>query len=162
MTHRAMFVKRPGGYLEPIGEDAEHLAASMKVGHGLWFEVTKVRNPRFHNKMLKLIRVGYEHWNPDAAPDVQRVDGIVPMKDFESFRKKILILAGHCDQVFDLDGTFTLEAKSIAFASCSELEFQKVYKNVLDVVWERIMKHTNYRTRAELDNVVNQLMSFAG
>lgn len=159
---RALFKKLPGGYLEPVGEDAEQFAASLKVGQGMWVDVTKCRNPRFHNKVLKLIRIGYEHWNPDAAPDVERIDGIVPMKDFESFRKKILILAGHCDAFYDLDGRVSFEAKSIAFANCGELEFQKIYKNILDVVWERVMQHCKYRTPEELDNVVNELLSFAG
>lgn len=157
---RAMFRKLPGGYLEPVGDDAELFAASLKAGQGMWVDVTKVRNIKFHRKALKLLRVGFEHWNPDAAPDVLRIDGMVPAKDFESFREKILILAGHCDAVFNLEGGFTFKVRSIAFANCSELEFQKIYKNILDVVWERIMQHHKYRTQEELDNVVNQLLSF--
>jgi hypothetical protein len=153
---QVMFEKLPGGYLRPVGEDAEMYVASLKVGAGVRLDVTKVRNPGFHRKCLKLLRVGFEMWVPDGAP----VDGIVPAKDFESFRERVLILAGHCDMVFQLDGSFTLKARSIAFANCGEYEFQKVYKNVLDVVWERIMKQANYRTPEELDEVVNQLLSF--
>jgi len=154
---QVMFEKVPGGYLRPVGEDAEMYVASLKVGAGVRMDVTKVRNPMFHRKCLKLIRVGFETWTPDGAP----VDGIIPAKDFESFRERVLIMAGHCDMVFTPDGSgFTLKARSIAFASCGEYEFQKVYRNILDVVWERIMKQANYRSPQELDDVVNQLLSF--
>jgi hypothetical protein len=144
---QAFFEKLPGGYLAPVGEEAELFVAGLKQGAGVKLDVTKVRNVRFHKKALKLIRTGFEAWNPDA-------------KDFETFRKNVLILAGHCDPVFKLDSTFTLKARSIAFASCSELEFQRVYKCILDVIWERIMKDHHYRTPAELDAVINQLLSF--
>lgn len=154
---QVMFEKMPGGYLVPVGEDAEMYVASLKVGAGVRLDVTKVRNPRFHRKALKLIRIGFEMWVPDGAP----VDGIQPAKDFDSFRERVLILAGHCDMVFSPDGAgFTLKARSIAFASCGEMEFQKVYKNILEVVWERIMKQADYRSPEELDEVVNKLLQF--
>lgn len=158
---QVIFEKLPGGLLRPLGEEAEQFVAGIKQGAGIKLDVTKVRNLRFHKKALKLIRVGFEHWNPDASPDAVRIDGIVAAKDFETFRKNVLILAGHCDTVFKLDGSFTFKARSIAFATCSELEFQLVYKRILDVVWERIMKDHHYRTPAELDAVVNQLLSFS-
>ena len=153
---QVMFEKLPGGYLRPVGEDAEAYVASLKPGAGIKVDVTKVRNPRFHRKCLKLIRTAFELWVPDGAP----VDGIIPAKDFDSFRERVLILAGHADMVFQLDGSFTLKARSIAFANCGEFEFQKVYRNVLDVVWERIMKQANYRSPEEVDAVVNQLLQF--
>jgi len=156
----AIFEKLPGGLLRPVDEAAELFVAGVKVGAGVKVDVTKVRNLRFHRKALKLIRTGFEHWNPDAAPDAVRIDGMVPAKDFESFREKILILAGHCDVVFALDGSFTFKARSISFANCPELEFQRIYKSILDVVWDRIMQHANYRNPAELDAVVNQLLTF--
>lgn len=160
MGARVMFRKLAGGYFEPVGEDAELFVSRIAVGQGMWVEATKARNVRFHNKVLKLIRIAFDHWNPDAAPDVERIDGIVPCKDFESFRKKILVLAGHCTAHYDLDGRVSFEAMSISFANCDELEFQRVYRRILDVVWERVMKHTQYRTPAELDGVINQLLSF--
>jgi hypothetical protein len=157
---QAFFEKLPGGYLAPVGEEAELFVAGLKQGAGVKLDVTKVRNIRFHKKVLKLIRTGFEYWSPDASPDAVRIDGIVAAKDFETFRKNVLILAGHCDTVFKLDGSFTFKARSIAFPNCSELEFQRVYKCILDVIWERIMKDHHYRTPAELDAVINQLLSF--
>ena len=156
----AMFEKLPGGLLRAVGEDAELFVAGLKQGVGVKVSVTKVRNIGFHKKVMKLLRVGFESWDPDAAPDALRVGGIVAAKDFETFRKMILILAGHCDAVFKLDSSFTYKARSIAFNNCDELEFQRVYQNVLNVVWERVMKDAHYRTPQELDNVVNQLLSF--
>lgn len=153
---QAMFRKLPGGYLEPVGEDAELFVASLKLGAGVKFEVTKVRNIGFHRKAMKLLRVGFEMWVPDGVA----IDGIIPAKDFDSFRERILILAGHCDATYEVDGGISFKARSISFASCSELEFRKVYQAILDVVWERIMKQANYRTAEELDGVVNKLLAF--
>jgi hypothetical protein len=153
---QVLFEKVPGGWLRPVGEDAEAYVASLKPGAGIKVDVTKVRNPGFHRKCLKLIRTAFELWVPAGEP----VDGIIPAKDFESFRERVLILAGHCDVVWNLDGTFTHKARSIAFANCGEYEFQKVYRNVLDVVWERVMKQANYRSPEEVDAVVNQLLQY--
>lgn len=157
---RVMFRKLAGGYLVPVGEDAEQFVSRIKVGDGMWVDATRARNLRFHAKALKLMRIAYEHWHPDAAPDVERIDGIVPCKDFESFRKTVLVIAGHCTAHYDLDGRVSFEAKSISFANCDELEFQRVYRSILAVVWERVMKHYQYRTAGELDGVINQLLAF--
>lgn len=155
-----LFVKRPGGYLEPVDDAAELFIAGVKVGDCISVEVVKPRNSRFHRKVLKLLRVAFEHWTPDAAPDALRVEGMVPAKDFDSFRHMVLVLAGHCTTVYKLDGSFTFKARSISFAKCTQLQFEAVYKRILDVVWERVGKHAHYRTPAEMDSVVNKLLSF--
>ncbi|EKA4351133.1 DUF1367 family protein, partial [Salmonella enterica subsp. enterica serovar Kentucky] len=51
-------------------------------------------------------------------------------------------------------------AKSIAFASMDETEFQQVYKAVLNVLWNWILFH-KFSSPEEVENVAAHLLEFA-
>ena len=79
-------------------------------------------------------------------------------KNFERFRKDVLILAGFYDQTFDLRGNMKLEAQSISFSSMDDAEFERVYSAVADVILEHVLD--DYSGREEFDRVVEQMMGF--
>lgn len=153
----AYFARERGDILLPVCPNAERFVASLKTGYGVKVEVKRARNIRFHNKFFKLLRLGFEHWEPN--PDLRR-DGVSVVKDFDAFRENVLILAGHSEAVFNLDGTFVLHAKSIDFESCDDFEMENVYEAVLQVLESRILSQVNYRSRRDVDFVIRQLMSF--
>ncbi|MCV5555090.1 DUF1367 family protein, partial [Escherichia coli] len=51
-------------------------------------------------------------------------------------------------------------AKSIAFANMDEVEFQQVYKSVLNVLWNWIL-FRKFSSQEEGENVAAQLLEFA-
>ncbi len=156
---KCVFAKGQGNVLIPADPAAEQFIASLKLGSGAAVEVKKARNIRFHRKFFALLQLAFDIWEPTG----EKVWKGVPIrKDFERFREDITILAGHYDVSYALDGSVKLTAKSISFANCDEHEFESVYQAVLDVVWEKILREANFRSKAEVENVVNQLMAYSG
>lgn len=156
---RAVFAKGTGNVLIPADPAAEQFIASLKLGSGAAVETKKVRNVRFHRKFFSLLQLAFDMWEP---PGDKTWKGVPIRKDFERFREDITILAGHYDVSYALDGSVKMTAKSISFANCDEFEFEKVYQSVLDVVWDKILRESNFRSKAEVENVVNQLMAYSG
>jgi hypothetical protein len=156
---KVLLQRGPGDTLIPTDSQSEECIRSIKLGQACWVEFRKARNPRFHRKFFNLLGLGFDMWEPRGEKTHR---GVAIQKNFERFREDILILAGHHDATFGIDGSLKLTAKSIAFAKCDELEFQKIYKSVLDVLWDRIFSETHFRSQAEVENVVAQLMSYTG
>ena len=125
----------------------------FKVGDVMEAKVSKTRNPRFHRKFFALLNFAYDHFDPYAEYKGEQV-----MKNFERFREDVTILAGYGDPVVNLRGDVRMVARSISFASMGDDDFEKLYSNVIDIVLSRVL--TNY-TRDDLDNVIDQLMSYA-
>jgi len=115
------------------------------------------RNLRFHRKFFAMLNHSFEHWEPEQGRKRFTYKGRAITKDFDQFRKDILILAGFYEARYDLKGRVELQAKSIAFDKMEEDEFERVYEAVLKVLLEQVL--TNY-TRDDLDRVVEQLQAF--
>lgn len=145
-----------GNTLVPGDDAAREIVGKIKPGHGVWVDVKRPRNLPFHKKFFALLNLGFDHWEPEE----KQYKGQPIQKDIRRFRGDTLILAGHYDAVFDINGNVKLTPKSISFASCDEDEFNRVYQSVLNVLWDRILRQANYKDKDEVENVVNQLMSF--
>ena len=83
---------------------------------------------------------------------------VTPEKNFDRFRKDIIVLAGYYDATYRLNGDTRIEAKSISFGSMSEDEFEKLYSACVDVILQYVC--TQYDGKM-LDEVVEQAMAFA-
>lgn len=154
---KAMFQKVKGNLLAPVDPSAEKFLAGLKLGDGANVEVTKARNVRFHRKFFALLQLAFDVWEPPAD---RTYKGETIGKEFESFREDILILAGHREANFGIDGAVKFKAKSISFAKCDEYEFNDVYASVLKVVWDKILRHAQFASEQEVEQVVNQLLAF--
>lgn len=82
------------------------------------------------------------------------------LKSFEPFRDWVTIKAGYYTEHFYPDGSRNRCAKSISFAKMDEVEFQQLYKSVLNVLWNYIL-FRKFKTPAEAENVTAQLLEFA-
>lgn len=162
----AIFVKHPNG-LVPATEDDAELLGKLKLGQGVKMKFTRVRNLNFHRKFFALMRLGYDFWGGPAELDKASFRmkalldeaGITPEKSFDGFRQDVVILAGHYDAYYRLNGEVRLEAKSIAFGSMDEDEFEALYSKVIDVILKRVC--TQY-TEAELrKQVEDMVLAFA-
>lgn len=83
------------------------------------------------------------------------------LKHFESFREWATIQAGFYDEYQMPDGSLRRVAKSISFASMDDSQFNGVYKSVLNVLWNYILRR-KFHSPAEAENAASQLLSFAG
>jgi len=147
---KALFAKLDSMTLVAADEDSQRILAGIKVGEGLYLEYRRARNIGFHRKFFSLLRLAYDAWDP----------GTERYKSFDGFKDDLLILAGHYDASYGLDGSVKLRAKSISFAALDEAEFSVVYESCFDVIWDRIMQGAGYQDRAEVERTVNQLMGY--
>lgn len=114
------------------------------------------RNWKYHRRFFALLQLGFDSWEPDRKRKSYK--GREVSKNFDQFREDITILAGYYVQTFDLKGRMTLKAQSISFASMDDLEFERVYSDVVDVLLREVCK--NYKDREEIDRVINKLIGF--
>lgn len=144
-----------GFVLEPAHEQDAELVAGLPVTP-LRVTVRRVRNYQFHRKFFALLNFAFDCWEPQTALADARPYPIE--KNFERFRKDIIILAGFFDASYRVDGSVRLEAKSIAFHAMDEDEFAALYDKVIDVIVKHVL--TNY-DGDELRAVVDEVMAFA-
>jgi hypothetical protein len=148
------FIKLPQGVLAPSGEADKELLAKIKAGEIVKLTLSRVRNYKFHKKFFSLLNLAFDYWNPTGPPNKWNIE---PEKNFDRFRKDVIVLAGYYDATHRLNGDVRIEAKSISFASMSEDEFEKLYSACVDV----ILKHVCVQYDGKmLDQVVDQIMAF--
>lgn len=151
-----MLMKTPAGALVPVDEESAALLAKFKVGQGVKAEVKRARNLTNHRRFFALAKLCFDMWEPAAL----EYKGELVAKDFDRFRRDLLILAGHFHAVTNLRGEIRLEAKSISFANLAEDEFLRVYRSVLEVAWRKILKEFGYQSPEAVDAVVENLLRF--
>jgi hypothetical protein len=151
-----VLTKTPAGSLAPAdGPSAEYIQ-KMKIGAGVRGEFKRQRNPRFHRKAFALFAFAYDLWD---APQLE-YKGQPVAKNFDRFRRDLTIIAGHYEAATNLRGEVRLEAKSLSFGSMGEEEFGQVYKSILDVVFDRVLKSKGYTSAHEVDRIVDELARF--
>lgn len=121
----------------------------LEPGNALLIDFKFVRNYKYHCKLFAMLNFAFENW------DVEHV----AYKNFDRFRADIFILAGHYDQVYDIDGNVELQAKSINYGALDDAEFDEVYNACANVILQHVLKR--YKDRSELDEVVAEALGFA-
>lgn len=149
-----ILMKTANGALVPADPQAAEFIAKMKLGAGVAASFKKHRNPRFHRKYFALLNLAYESWEPAD----KEFRGLPVQKNFDRFRKDVIIAAGFYDAVVNINGDVRAEARSINFSSMDDAEFADLYSKTVDVVLNRFL--TNY-SRDDLDSVIDQILSFA-
>jgi len=105
--------------LVPIfNSDLEEIV-KLKQNTDYKFEVVHPRNYEFHKKFFALINLGFE--NQDKY------------KDFTEYRTIKTMQAGFFRMIITEKGKVFIP-ESISFASMDEIEFEEVYKKVLEVI----------------------------
>ena len=154
----AHFIKAQNSLIPATEEDAE-LLKKIKLGEVVKLKYTKARNYQFHKKFMALMQLAFDYWEvPEESTAPVYLRDTHPQKNFERFRKDITILAGYYDSTFRVNGDVRIEAKSIAFGSMDEEEFEKLYNACIDVILKKVC--TNY-SEDELRSVVDQVLGFA-
>lgn len=152
---------KQSGSLRPANEVDADVMRKIKTGALVLADIRQPRNPRFHRKFFALLNLAFDYWRPGPVtmPDGQQIDA---EKNFERFRKDVLILAGFRKTVVNIKGEARLEADSISFASMDETQFNEVYKAVFSVCWRLVLRHIPNMTEEHAHNVINSMMEFDG
>ena len=152
-----VLVKTTGGALAPADDGARAFIEKIKAGQGVSATVRKARNVRFHRKMFALFKLAFDAWEPMTPLEYK---GLPVSKDFDRFRKDMTILAGFYKAVYNARGEVRLEAESLSFGSMDEERFNLVYRAVLSVIWDRVLRSVGYASKEQVDGVVEELLRF--
>lgn len=144
---------KTNNFLCPADPEAEEWAGKLKQGEYLIADIKRPRNPQFHKKFMSLLRAGFSYWEPGEISGKYGK----PEKNFDRYRKDLIILAGYWKESIRLDGSVRIEAKSIRFGRMEQDEFEKLYSNVHKVLMERVF--TGWESK-DVGNIVNHLMSY--
>lgn len=152
-----MLVKTPAGALAPVDGDARELIERLKAGQGVRATIRRARNIRFHRKAMALFRLAFDVWEPMTPLEYK---GLPVAKDFERFRKDMVILAGFYKPVYNARGELRLEAESLSFSAMGEDRFEQVFRAVLNVVWSRVLRAAGYASTEDVEEVIEELLRF--
>ena len=158
-----ILVKLPDGKLEGLSELDKVAYAKFKAklknlepGELCELAIKLPRNGKYHRKFFLMLTVGFDMWETGRKQKMYKGQPVT--KKFETFREDILIMAGHYEQTFGMNGKLKLIAKSISFASMDQPEFEVIYNSVLDVLLEKVL--ITYKDRDEFNDAVERMMSF--
>jgi hypothetical protein len=146
-----IYLTKVNGALYPADEQAQESLKTIKQGEPVKVKLTRPRNYLFHKKYFALLNLAFDYWEPP--------ENHVAEKNFDRFRKDIIILAGYYESYVRLDGSTRIEPRSIAFGKMSEEEFADLYNKTIDVIIKYAL--TAY-TGDMLRSIVDQVEEFDG
>ena len=124
------FIKLPGGSLAPANDETSESMKRFKNNEHMQVDVTMPRNIGFHRKAFALANKAFSHWSADSTKDRYKTN----KAQFESFREQLTILAGYFDEVYAIDGSVRLIAKSWSFGNMTQEQFEHFYS----ALWQAI------------------------
>ena len=131
---RIQLVKN-GGFLAPVDDDGLNALAKIPQGELVTVELTRPRNPRWHNMYWHLVGLLLDNSEGEYGPTKEAVS------DF------LKIAVSHVTD----DG----KPRSISFQSMEQTEFEAFYASVCDVVatlWQTTPEAIHY----EIENLTGQ------
>lgn len=155
---KVFFKKMAGGVLVPANDETAEWIQKKKTGAVLSGEFVEPRNYGFHKKAFELVKLAFGHHCESFGEGVT-YKGIPVEPDFERFREDMTILAGYYTATFCITGEVKLRAKSWAFGSMGQEEFEKFYSALINVALKNIYR--GQYSEAELQKMVNDVLGFA-
>lgn len=154
-----IFVRKTmDGALRPVSEEDAEALKRFKLGDPIKVKVTQPRNYKFLQKTMVLFGLAYEHFCEFGISEAEyQGRKVVPCK--ETFRKNLIVLAGHYDPVFDIRGKVRLVPHSLSFANCTEEKAQRIYNDVITAVLANVYRGN--LTEEELNRRVAEVLAFA-
>ena len=125
--------KRPNGF-EPAGDAHIEEFDKLKNGQIYRLEVKKERDNGFHRKVFSMLRTAFDYWEPPKNTNNPYLDHLNPEKNFDKFRKELTIRAGFYDAFYNVDGSCSVEPKSISYESMDQTEFEELFNKFMEVI----------------------------
>jgi hypothetical protein len=151
-------IKHPGGILRPANLADDEALQRIQNGKLVLADIKQPRNPTFHRRFFALLNFGFEYWNPLPV----EIDGrtFEAEKNFDRFRKDVLILAGYRKVVVNIKNEARYEAESISFANMDETQFREVYRAVFSVLWRLVLQHVKGMTEEVAQKTMEDMLRF--
>lgn len=132
--------------LVPAYEDDLDKKSSLKQGKTYVVDVKEVRNPKFHNLVIKMLKVSWEMCSPFVQEHFHN--------NFDLWRKTVLLAAGCSETIYSIERREFIETyKSISFDTMPESEFQSYFERIKDVLYTTFLTHLN---RNEVEKIIER------
>jgi hypothetical protein len=128
---KAIFFKLTNKLLGTADTMAEEFLATLKRDEGVSVELKVVNNIRLHRKLFALMKFAFDNWEPPE----ELYEGIPVQRDFDEFRKSLIIAAGFYTPYYDHEGNVHLKAHSLSFPKCEDEKKNRIYNAVLTATW---------------------------
>ena len=138
--------KQAGGVLIPASDIEAEKLTKFKTGELYTVEIKRSRNPAFHRKVFAFFNFCFAHWKGDT-------EFFSEAKQFDVFRNQLTCLAGFYESFCKIDGSVRVEAKSLAYASMSQQEFEECYHALINAALKHIFKGCD-------SSIENKLLGF--
>ena len=139
-------VKNAGGLLVPANDMEADKLLRFKTGEQYEVDIKLSRNPAFHRKVFSFFNFCFAHWKGDNEFQCES-------KQFDVFREHLTVLAGYYDSYSSITGSVRVEAKSLAYSSMKQEEFEKFYTALVNAAMKNIFINAD-------ENTYNQLIGF--
>ncbi|MFU2079340.1 DUF1367 family protein [Avibacterium endocarditidis] len=143
-------VKGAGGTFVPADEIFLPALQGFKNGEMYSVEIKRTRNPQFHRKVFAFFKFCFDHW----AAEKTELQFQSEVKQFDTFRKNLTVLAGFKDVTYTIDGRMRVEAQSLSYGNMDQDGFEQCYSALINAAIKHIFNNTTD------PNVINQLYSF--
>lgn len=139
-------IKEAGGVFRPVNDMEYEKTVKFKTGEQYSVEIKLARNPAFHRKVFAFFNFCFEYWKGDNEFQSES-------KQFDIFRQHLTCLAGFYDQYSNIHGEVRIEAKSLAFSSMNQEEFEECYNALIRAALKHVFPGADV-------GIENQLMNF--
>lgn len=139
-------IKEAGGVFRPVNDMEYEKTVKFKTGEQYSVEIKLARNPAFHRKVFAFFNFCFEYWKGDNEFQSES-------KQFDIFRQHLTCLAGFYDQYSNIHGEVRIEAKSLAFSSMNQEEFEECYNALIRAALKHLFPGADV-------GIENQLMNF--
>jgi hypothetical protein len=101
---------------------------SLKLKKDQWIngDTWKERNIMFHRKFFAFLNAAIYLFPEDKKYD--------SLRNIDYLRKKLMIMIGEVDSIYDMEGREHMQAKSISFKSMDDEAFDRIYKACITAV----------------------------
>lgn len=142
-----LYKRADGSFYPTTPYDGDRLKV-FKLGDGISFEWTKIRNYEFLQKYMVLMHYAFDQWEPDDD---------APEKNFDRFREEVTILSGYYTMSPSIKGHNRAVADSVSFAKMKQEDFDLLFDKTITVLIKWILKN---QTKNEVTKVLTHISEF--
>ena len=118
-------VKTSQGAFIPAYNSDHELSKKVKAGDSVMAKLSVPRNVGFHRKFFALVRYTFNHMSEEMN---------IKFPSEEALRLELILQAGYWSKHVTMGDKEIIYPQSIRFDKMDQVEFEKLYSTVLDVV----------------------------
>jgi len=121
-----------------MDDESAEVSKLVKYGDTIEGKVCNKRLPWYHRRFFLAIKLVYLNM-PENFYELYPTQ--------ESLRKGLLMLAGHTEKIYHPSGGFTMNVKSMDFATVKQDEFTQIYNSIIDQAFKYFITDMEFQQK---------------